>query len=251
MVEIHKSMYKFLAKITISLIVMGTSVTSLEAGDGPSLFRAVYQADYKGIPVKAKGIRELSIDENGVYRLTSIATSFFVSINEASTFKVDKQKIIPIEYEYHRSGIGKNRDAVLKFDWKKMTVLNNVQAKPWKMKINEGSLDKLVYQLQMREDLLLARSKGLPWPLLHYEIADGGKLKKYEFEVMGEEVIETPIGKINTLKIVRVKHRKNRETAFWLAPEYEFLLVRLQQLEGNGRGFELLLKEAKFDGKQI
>ena len=215
------------------------------------LFRAVYKADYKGLPVKAHGVRELQRDSNGVYTLRSDATSFIASIEESSAFTFRNGKIKPIQYEYHRTGIGRERHAILDFDWQKMTVLNNVQSKPWKMSVSENSLDKLVYQLQMRADLLHARSQSLPWPDLKYEIADGGKLKHYEFEVIGEEIIETPMGEINTLKIMRIKHRKNRETALWLAPDYDFLLVRLQQLEGNGKGFELLLKEAEFDGKSI
>ncbi|MFT5211045.1 MAG: hypothetical protein ACI9CE_002776 [Flavobacterium sp.] len=250
-------MQKQINKITISLLLIGISVTILGADnkmkmhDGPSLYRAEYKADYKGLPIKATGIRELTKDESGTYTLSSTATSFLVSISESSVFNVVDHKIKPIEYQYHRTGIGKRRDAVLNFDWQKMKVLNNVQSTPWQMAISDASMDKLVYQLQMREDLVAIKESGQAWPQLSYEIADGGKLKIYEFEVVGAEVIDTPIGKVDTLKIVRIKHRKNRETAFWLAPEYEFLLVRLQQLEGNGKGFELLLKNAVFDGKKL
>jgi hypothetical protein len=42
----------------------------------------------------------------------------------------------------------------------------------------------------------------------------------------------------------------DRTTIFWLAPAYEFLLVRFLQEEQSG-GFELLLKEAKFRGEVI
>ncbi len=107
---------------------MGISVTILGADnkikmdDGPSLYRAEYKADYKGFPVKATGIRELKKDKNGIYTLSSTATSFLATISESSAFKVIDQKITPIEYQYHRSGIGKKRDAVLNFDWQKMKV---------------------------------------------------------------------------------------------------------------------------------
>ena len=35
-----------------------------------------------------------------------------------------------------------------------------------------------------------------------------------------------------------------------MSPEYEFLLIRLKQIEDNG-GFELLLKEAEFNGQPV
>ena len=220
-------------------------------GINPSLFRAVYKADYKGLPISAKGIRELTQDETGRYLLSSIATSIFASITETTEFTIEGSEVIPLEYQYHRSGIGKKRDTVLSFDWETGTVLNNVQNAPWSMDVPTGTLDKLLYQYKLREDLRAAYESGQPWPDLEYVIADGGKLKSYAFKVMGEEVIDTPLGKMNTIKAARVKDSRNRESIFWLSLEYEFLLVRFQQLEADGGGFELLLKEAEFAGKKL
>lgn len=234
-------------QITTSLLILTFSAT-LTAD--PALYRTVYSADYKGLPVSAKGIRELSRAEDGTFTLSSTATSFFSKISEVSRFKIEGQSIIPLEYQYHRTGIGKNRDAVLSFDWEKMKVLNDVQKKPWEMAIEYGTLDKLLYQLAMQEELRRAYEQGLPWPTLEYHVADGGRLKLYQFKVLGEEFVDTPVGKIKTIKAVRI-HRKNRSTTFWLAPEYDFMLVRFEQTGKRGDGFELLLKEATFNGKKI
>ena len=241
-------MIRIAAQITTGLLVL--SLSNLAFAE-PVLYRAVYKADYKGLPVSAKGIRELSRSDDGTYTLSSTATSFFTKIVEVSKFKLVDEQVVPVEYQYHRSGIGKKRDAILSFDWENSKVLNNVQSKPWEMSIPEGTLDKLLYQLKMREDLVAARNEGLPWPTLDYQVADGGRLKKYQFEITGEEEIDTPVGKIKTIKAERVGNRRNRTTIFWLAPEYDFLLVRFQQYEEDGKGFELLLKEARFDGREL
>ncbi len=175
----------------------------------------------------------------------------FASITETSEFQIKGDEFVPLEYQYHRSGIGRKRDAILSFDWDNNTVLNNVQNKPWSMDVPQGALDKLLYQFKLREDLLAAYHKGQPWPVLNYVIADGGRLKNYEFEVIGEEQIETPIGTIKTIKATRVRDSRDRESTFWLAPDYDFLLVKFQQLEADGDGFELILREAEFDGKSL
>jgi len=154
------------------------------------------------------------------------------------------------EYQYHRGGIGKNRDAVLTFDWQEGEVLNNVQSKPWKMDLPAEALDKLLYQLQMKRDLADALARGEQNPTFNYQIADGGRIKDYEFAVLGEEVLDTPVGKFNTIKAERVRDHDRRSTIFWLAPEYNFLLVRFQQLE-KGKGFELFLTEAVYDGEPV
>jgi hypothetical protein len=218
----------------------------------PTPFRAVYKADYKGLPIRATGIRELKMIGPNNYLLSSTATSFFASISEQSAFTLTPEnRVLPTEYQYHRKGLGKNRDAVLRFDWQANTVLNDVQAQPWTMDIPADALDKLSYQLQMRHELVAAHKQGLPWPQLTYEVADGGQLKSYSFEILGEETVKTPVGTFNALKITRVRQDSDRTTIFWLAPAYDFLLVRFLQQEEEGGGFELLLEEAQFDGAAL
>ena len=87
--------------------------------------------------------------------------------------------------------------------------------------------------------------------MLSYDIADDGKLKHYEFQVIGEEALETPIGTINTIKTTRINDKHDRKTIFWLAPEFEFLLVKFRQQDAEGRGFELRLQEATFGDRVL
>ena len=209
----------------------------------PTPFRAVYQADYKGLPVSAIGIRELRHVEGNKYLFTSSAKSFFTSITEQSLFYW-QDGIIPVEYKYNRKGVGKNREDRLIFNWQK----NTASFDDTDYNIVPGTLDKLLYQVQMREDLMAAR-KNI-WPKMHYQIADRIRLREYEFEITGKEIIETPIGKFNTVKATRIRRESNRITTFWMSPEYDFLLIRLKQIEDNG-GFELLLKEADFNGQPV
>jgi hypothetical protein len=212
-----------------------------------STFRAVYKADYKGLPIRATGIRELSQTADNGYLLSSSASSFVASVTEQSHFSLgDDNQIIPAEYQYHRKGIGKNRDAILRFDWATQQVENDVQAKPWMMSIPVGTLDKLSYQLQMRHDLAAAHHQNLPWPELAYQVADGGKLKTYQFSVVGLESVTTPVGKFNALRVSRVRQDSDRVTDFWLAVEYDFMLVRFVQKKEDRGGFELMLKKATF-----
>ena len=239
--------------INLTLVLGIISCFSLaEAGvTDPSLYHAVYEADYKGLPISAKGIRKLEKNADGTFTLSSVATSFIAKFSESTRFKIEDGKFIPLHYEFHRSGIGKRRDAILDFNWQEKTVLNNVQSKPWTMSIPDNALDKLLYQLRMREDLIAAKRAGKPWPALSYQIADGGKMKEYRFEVLGEEVIKTPVGKLKTIKVERIRENKNRVTTFWLSPEYDFMLIKFRQMKENGSGFELNLKSAEFAGRKI
>ena len=59
------------------------------------------------------------------------------------------------------------------------------------------------------------------------------------------------MGNIPTLKITRVGEEHGRSTIFWLALDYDFMLVKFQQLKKDGSGFELLLDDAEFNGEKI
>jgi len=202
--------------------------------------------------VHAKGIRELSKISENRYLFSASVSSMLISIQEQSTFsKQADDQLVPEEYQYHRHGIGKNRKAMLKFDWAAHQVLNDVQSKPWQMDIPDGVLDKLLYQIQMRADLLHNYSR-LPQPReLIYQIADGGRIKTYQFKNLGEEIIDTPVGKLNTVKITRTGSNNKRETIFWLAKDWQFLLARLVQIKAGKTAFTLWLQEAEVNGAAV
>lgn len=220
--------------------------------DAPVPFKAVYKARYIGFPIGATGVRELKKLDNGSWLLTSKAHNFLGTIDERTTFKLGKHnRIVPEEYQYHRTGIGPNRSTILKFDWHKMRVLEDGKHKPWRMALRPGTQDNLSYQFSLRSDLTDAWRRGQQWPTLSYHIADDRQLKDYSFRVVGEETVKTPIGNFKTIKATRIHGNPKRVTDFWLAPAYNFLLIKFRQTEPNGHGFELLLRKAEFDGKSI
>ena len=209
----------------------------------PKPFTAVYKANYSGLGIKAT--RRLEQLPNGEMKLSFVAKSFIASIEETSRFRwLESGQLQPQQYGYHRTGLSRDRHAELTFDWNKHTVTNDVQNKPWTMDLPEWALDKLSYQLQLRVDLNNQRTD------MHYTVADGGKLKTYRFEILGEEVLDTPLGQLNTVKVKRIRNHQKRETLLWLARDWDHLLVRVQQKE-KGKSYQIEVAEAKIDGQPI
>ena len=121
-----------------------------------------------------------------------------------------------------------------------MQVFIDDKKKPWQLKIEQNTLDKLVYQLALMSDL--ADNKTL----LNYRIADGGKLKDYKIKILDEEIITTPLGRINTIKLTRERVRsKGRETTLWCAPALNYLPVKLEHTEKGGSIFTAVLRRLK------
>jgi hypothetical protein len=189
--------------------------------------------------LKAKG--------NNQYELYFGASAMVGDVTEISefTWNPQEQLVKPQHYFYTRTGLGKNRREDLKFDWTAKQVTSAARQSSQALDPTQKVQDGLSYQVQLRQDLLAGKNN------LTYAIANGRKLKQYRFEVMGEETLETPLGKVATVKVRRKDDsNEDREIFAWFAKDFQYLLVRLQQ-EENGSAYTIYLSKASLNGKAI
>ncbi len=205
------------------------------AGDaGLDEFSAEYNIYTKGIKVAEMQRRFSRLDDGNLSYRSETEASGLVSIFrkdriiEESIWRFDQGRIIPGHYEYRHIRAKKNRHVNIIFDWEENKVTNLVNDQPWKMPAETGMLDKLLYQYAIMLDLDAGETA------ISYIIADGGKRKVYDFELIGEEVIETPIGSFQTVKLARNRPDSDRETIFWCAPEIGYLPVKVENTGTNG-----------------
>jgi hypothetical protein len=229
----------------LGLLILACSAAGFGAEAPPlPLFHAEYSLKRNGV-ILGKSERSLSVNPDGNYVYSSVTyatglIAWFVKdkIKEHSVWRLEGNHLRPLEYVYNREGGSKTRYIKLAFDWQHHTVTNSIDGDPWRMEIPPEAQDKLVYQLSIMYDLLKGRKD------LEYKIADGGKLKDYEFEIQGEEVLNTSMGKIKTVRIRRVGDR--RDTTVWCAPQFSYLPVRLEQQDTDGA--ELAMQLTSVDG---
>lgn len=220
---------------------------SAEAGTAPTLLPTQFTSVYtlkKGPITVGETTRSLRPLDDGRFIFESVTRPTGIArlltngqVVEHSEWRLHQYAIQPLHYSYFNSGSKKNRDVHLKFDWTTDTVTNTITGEPWKMPLQEGALDKLVYQLQIMLDL--ARNKTS----LHYTIADGGKLKTYQVEILGTETITTPLGKFETVRVRRV-HGK-RKTTLWCAQRLHYLPVRIEHRKANESPVTATLKSIR------
>lgn len=203
----------------------------------PALFHAEYIAQYQGLPIKAKGVRELTRLGDNHYRLISSASSIFINIVESTEFDINGSHLQPAKYHYERKGMGKNKQVSSSFDWQE----NLVTHKGTTSALTAGTLDKLSYQYKLRLDVAQAIADSEQNPKLEYTIADEEKRKIYKFRIAGRETLDTPLGELRTIRIDRIRQDTDRQTSLWLALDHDLILVKLKQQEQK-KGFELNLQ---------
>lgn len=145
---------------------------------------------------------------------------------ERSEWRYKDGRIQPVHYTYFDSSGDNDRNVQITFDWINHRITNTINGEPWKMKLLPDTQDKLIYQVRLMLDLLQGKST------LDYPVADGGKLKYYKLDIIGEERIKTEFGEYDTIRLRRV-HGK-RKTTFWCVKNLKYLPIRIEQrLENN------------------
>lgn len=209
-------------------------------------FSANYLVKLNGLQAgELKRTLETHADGSRLFKSESQAKGVFSLfkpdlVTETSVWQNQNNNIRPIKYIYKRSGGKKEKFMQLDFDWQKNMLHIDDKQHPWSLKLKQNTLDKLVYQLSLMTDLADKKTQ------FSYHIADGGKLKIYDIEIKGHEVITTPLGKIDTIKLSRHRDEpKGRETILWCAPALNYLPVMLEHSEKGGAVFTAVLRQLK------
>lgn len=210
-------------------------------------FSASYTADWKQVPITGTAGRSLKQLDNGRWELSFEAAMLVASLNETSTLRVENGAFLPLTYRFERSGLGKSKEVELDFDWTEKQVLGSDRGEPVRQTLNRGLLDKSTYQLALQQDVADGKQS------MSYQVIDGDDIETYDFRVLGPERVRTQAGLIDAIKVERVRDptQSSRKTVLWFAKDWDYLLVRLHQVEKDGKEYQIMLKDGKVNGRAV
>lgn len=217
-------MIHFLRLIFLALSAGVICVSPAQADDyHPQPFTARYSVHVNGFKV-GEIERNLKISPAGQYVLENVMyTTGLVALFkkdralERSTWRLDKGRVVPVEYFAHYTGRSKDVVERLDFDWGNNTVSSLRDGATKAVELVEGTLDKLGHQIILRRDIATGKKH------IEYQVADRGEIKPYIYDVIGKEDVVTARGTVNAIKV------QKGTTTFWLAPQWDYLLVKLVQ----------------------
>jgi len=210
-------------------------------------FSASYTADWKQLPMSGSAERSLSKNDNGTWTLSFKASMMIASLTEESTLRLDKDTLLPQSYTFERGGLGKAKKINLDFDWSSKMVTGSDRGDPVKVPLNRGMLDKSTYQLALQRDVAAGKKS------MSYQVVEGTDTDTYDFRVLGAEKVSTKAGSVDAIKVERVRDptQNKRTTVMWFAKDWDYLLVRLQQVETDGKEYNIMLQEGTVAGKEV
>ncbi|GFD88885.1 DUF3108 domain-containing protein [Alteromonas sp. McT4-15] len=216
--------------LTLSLSAMAQDSQSDTLSLTP--YKATYTA-YKWDDDVGEASIELSKLGNNQYSLlyTSKVSKFFLSDkrSEHSIFTVNDNTVVPSQYFYDRSGTGPDKALKVTFSHQGNGKINveNGNTFDW-----NGEFDNQIYRLDLAKQLAEGKT-SLSYDFVNYR----GELRHYGVEVVDNETLSLPYGKIEAVKVKLIRDSKKRETFAWFAPSLNYALVRLQQFkEGDEQG---------------
>ncbi|VXC67713.1 Dehydrogenase [Pseudomonas sp. 8Z] len=210
-------------------------------------FSASYTADWKQLPVSGSAERTLEKVDGERWKLDFEASMLVAGLTEQSTFKLDNGTLLPLSYRFDRSGLGKSKKVEQDFDWQQKQVIGSDRDNAVRLPLNRGLLDKSSYQIALQLDVADGKQS------MSYQVVDGDEIETYDFRVLGEEVVRTRAGLIDAVKVERVRDptQSSRKTILWFAKDWGYLLVRLHQVETDGKEYQIMLQEGTVNGKQV
>lgn len=209
-------------------------------------YEAVYKTKLNGFNVDV--IRRLQIQDSRV-TISFDAEKFLFGVYETSALLDEGDGLLlPVTFEHKAKGLSHKHDKELVFNWTDNTVLDLLKPERAPLAIENPTYDKLSYQTQLRLDLI----RNPDTQHLEYTVTNGVRNRVYGFDRTGEEVLNTPLGDLRTIKFEREGGDDDRQVSVWVAPDWDFLLVQMDQIKEPGDKTErLILKNAKIAGKTV
>lgn len=228
------------------LFALALFSTSVFAGELKP-FSASYTADWKQLPISGSAERSLKTRDDGTWKLSFNASMLVASLIEESTFRMDEAAIKPLSYTFERSGLGKGKKIEQTFNWEAKQITGSDRGDPIKLPLNAGLLDKSTYQIALQNDVAEGKKT------MSYQVIDGDEVETYDFRVLGQEAVNTKAGMIDAIKVERVRDptQSKRKTTLWFAKDWGYLLVALNQVEKDGKEYQIMLQEGTVEGKTV
>ena len=207
-------------------------------------YEAVYKTSTSGLSIRLR--RSLSMESNGVCRLTSEGRLLVAGISEVSVFSVAGAQVRPKSYIYQLSGPVSRRREV-HFD-EGSDVIRSLYKKEWyALPKTHDTLDRMSQQEQLR---LLLLNDPTPRHDIRFRVADGRRVKEYRLHYRGDARVETPMGWVDTLRFARKHDNPKRRSEVWIAPKWDYLIVRTLHVD-DGKTTVADLVSARIEGHAV
>lgn len=192
-------------------------------------FRARYALALRGVPV-GEALVQLDIDADGRYRMRARSQADAAlklllpdRLADSAEGHVGADGVAPLHYTHERSGGSKREFTEIAFDHGAGEVQVQSDEGAARLPLRPGMFDPLSLQLYAMWSLRAQR------PLGTVTLVDDASPDAYAVTEQGHETVDTGLGRLDAVKLLRGKPGDRKLAAFWFAPAHGYLPVQVQQ----------------------
>ncbi|MFT5483068.1 MAG: hypothetical protein ACI9GW_001723 [Halieaceae bacterium] len=226
----YLSVLRFIAiapMVLTAVCLAGDPANTVPTDSAPSLssYKAIYRSEIRGMVVDIH--RQLERLQDGQYQLESKAEKLVYGYSETSRFSTVDSQLLPNAYHYRGTGFNR-REIRIDFNRAEGVATSLYKDKHYSLPLADTTQDKLSWQESIRLQLL-ANTRPDSKQLAKLELLDGRRQKNYSIEFLGHEQIQTPLGNFRALHMVRKGIKQGSDLDFWLAEDWQYLLLKARQ----------------------
>jgi uncharacterized protein DUF3108 len=233
-----------LVAIVAAALAPGAVIAAADA-DGLADFVAKFAIEWKGITAGYTTLELTRTAPNAyTYRSRNVARGIFKlafpdAISQTSTFEVVDGEVRPTSYHADDGARESGKAVTLRFDWESRRVTGIAEKKPIDLALPSGTQDSLSVQIELMRELAAGRSPEGFW------LIDNDEVKEYKYTREGTERLNTPLGKLETVRYRSEHAGSDRVTRLWLAPALGYLPIRAERSRAGRIDFSLVISELK------
>ena len=231
-----------------NLILISGLVTTIFINSSwalPTEYSAIYNAKLK----QADGVLTTQLEKNGdlySFELITEATGFWKaiikgSIIERSTFAIENDQLKTYDYHLIDTIRKKPRESEAVFNWNNSIITGYYKDREINIALEDKTLSRIVLQLQImynQEKQIVSND---------YQVLDKDALKNVS--IIPEQLFtetSVPFGTFQTIKISHQSENSERLNSLWLAPELNFIPIKISQTINGKKSFEAHLTQLSF-----
>lgn len=167
---------------------------------------------------------------------------WMVSSQQIAKFKFDQCQVEPQSFtDKHKRPFKKEQSQQLTFDWSQQIArLTGSEDKQFDLEQDTPAYDPLSFFFEAR-CALMAGEQSFSFPVIRK-----GRYSVQDFEVTGTEVVSTPLGDFEALVVERIRDNPKRQTRLFVAPDLDYLLVKIEHQESAMLRMIATLKEIEY-----
>lgn len=224
---------------TLFTLLLAIALPAYAAVTPPQAVQAQYELSMNGTAIAV--MQETFEVSKGAYQAVSEtqAIGIFALVQRrpgrvTSNGEVGSDGLRPKAFDGTR-GTGDARRVRADFDWTAGTLTMSHDGRSETATLPPGAQDRLsvMYQFLFMDP---AKLKGLA-----FAMTNGRKLDQHRYDIGPDTAIDTPLGRLAVIHLVKQHTASETATEIWLAREHRLMPVKMRIVEDDGKRYEQVI----------